>query len=78
MPRFYFDIADGENSVRDTDGIDLSGLDEARKEALRVLPDVAREVMPDGDNRNIVARVRDESGRFVFQATLSLTAEWLQ
>jgi hypothetical protein len=49
---------------------------EARREAINVLPDVAREVLPDGDERHIVCRVRDENGKVLSTATLSLRAEW--
>lgn len=77
MPRFYFDIDDGEHRHSDPEGIELEGAKEARNTAVSVLPDVAREELPDGDRRVFVCKVRDESGMIVFIATLSLVAEWI-
>jgi hypothetical protein len=40
-----------------------------------MLPDIARDVIPRGDRRNIVSSVRDERGEVMYSAKLSLTAE---
>jgi hypothetical protein len=77
MPRYFFDTHDGEHELRDEEGSELLGLQEARDEAIRVLPGIARDVLPGGDRGDFVSTVRDERGRPVFRATLSLRAEWL-
>ena len=77
MPRYFFDIDDGESQFRDEDGMEMPHLEAARDEAVRVLPDVAREVLPDGDRRTFASVVRNETGDVVFRATLSLVAEWM-
>lgn len=77
MPQFYFDIDDGERFTRDDGGLDCPDRRAARDYAIGVLPDLAREALPDGDRHEIVVTVRDESGRNVFRAVLSLKAEWL-
>ena len=77
MPRYFFDIDDGDRRTLDDEGFDLPGLQEARDEAIRVLPDIARDVLPDGDHRNFVVTVRAEGGLPVFRATLSLVAKWV-
>lgn len=77
MPRFYFDIDDGEQCHTDSDGVELGNLQEVRNTAVSILPDVAREELPDGDRRVFVCKARDESGKIVFIATLSLVAEWI-
>ena len=41
------------------------------------LRDIARDTLPDGDRRDYVAEVRDEAGRKVWRATLSLVVERL-
>lgn len=46
-----------------------------RHEAVRIQLDVAREEMPESDVV-IAVKVRDESDRQVFEATLSLAAGW--
>jgi hypothetical protein len=78
MPRFFFDIDDGEERSPDSEGVELPDLEEVRKKAIGVLPDLAREELPDGDRRVFVCQARDESGTVVFIATLSLVAEWVR
>ncbi len=77
MPRFFFDIDDGEHRFQDDEGFELTDDQEARNKAISVLPDIAREVLPDGDRRAFVSKVRDETGRTIFMATLSFVAKWL-
>ena len=76
MPCYFFDLDDGERQTRDQDGLELRGPWEARDMALAVLPDIARDVIPRGDRRNIVSSVRDERGEVMYTARLSLAAEW--
>ena len=78
MPHYFFDIDDGDRRTRDDEGLDLDGPAAARMEAIRALPDVARDVMPDGDHRTILATIRNEAGKAIFRAELSLTAQWLE
>ena len=77
MPRYFFDIDDGERQDRDDVGQDLPDLKAARDAAIEVLPDIARDVLPDGDRRDITSSVRTDHGGVVFRAKLSLTAEWV-
>ena len=76
MPRYFFDIDDGARSSRDTEGTELSGREAARREATGILPDIAREELPDGNHRIFACRVRDDKDREIFVATLTLAAEW--
>lgn len=78
MPLFYFDIDDGERFTLDDGGLECPDRKAARDYAIGVLPDLAREALPDGDTHRIVVTVREESGRPVFRAVLSLKAEWLE
>lgn len=77
MPFYYFDIDDGHELTRDDTGVEFADLQAARDAAISILPEVAREILPDGDMREIVSTLRDESGRNVFRATLSLQTVWL-
>lgn len=77
MPLFYFDISDGERLVRDEEGTELADDQAARNEAIGVLPDIARDELPDGDRREFSSEVRDASGKVIFRATLSLVARWV-
>jgi len=74
---FFFDIDDGESRETDGRGSELLDAQAARNAAIAILPDVAREELPDGDRRTFMCKVRDESDNVIFIATLSLVAEWI-
>jgi hypothetical protein len=48
MPRFFFDIHDGEKFTPDRQGLDLDSLEAAKK----TLPEIVKDEMPDGDRRD--------------------------
>lgn len=77
MPRYFFDIDDGERRDRDNTGQELHDLAAARDAAIGILPDIARDVLPDGDRRDFTSSVRTEHDGVVFRAKLSLTTEWV-
>jgi hypothetical protein len=77
MPRFYFDTHDGDRTVPDGEGLVLGGLEEAKEEAIKVLPDMARDGLPDGDYCEFVVDVRDKAGQRVLRARLTLVVESL-
>lgn len=76
MPRYFFDTDDGETPIEDDEGHDVDGVEAARLQAQSALADMARDAVPgDGPRRTITVRVRDEAGRTVLRATLSLVVE---
>jgi hypothetical protein len=76
VPRYYFDEYDGEAVTQDDEGLELDGIEAARAEARKALPDIARDVLPeDGDRRTMVVKVRDEAGKVVITATLTMLIE---
>lgn len=77
MRRYFFDIDDGTGLLADLEGVECDGLDDVRFKAIDVLPDVAREELPDGDDHRFLVRVRDAGGRPVLVATLTLETRWL-
>lgn len=77
MPLFYFDIHDGHEFTRDDAGIECSSLEDVSKQAVDVLPDIAREELPNGPRRTFQVKVRDGSGRYVFRASLTLASGWM-
>ena len=78
MPRFYFDIFDGEKATPDKLGLDVEdGLERVRYLAIDALPDVARERLLDGDSAEFIVTVRDVHGSDIFRAILSFRAEWI-
>lgn len=77
MPLFYFDVDDGDQRVIDEIGTEFPNALAAKDEAVSVLPDIARDKLPDGDHRIFMSSVRDESGQVVCRAMLSLTVVFL-
>jgi hypothetical protein len=76
VPRYYFDVSDGDTFTKDDVGLELDGIEAARAEARKALPDIARDVLPEGgDRRTMTIRVRDEAGKVLITATLSLLIE---
>ena len=75
MPRFFFDIHDGEKFTPDRQGLDLDDLEAAKAEAKRTLPGIVKDEMPDGDRRDFTVDVKDVAGQIVWRVTLSLVVE---
>jgi len=83
MPRYFIDTHDSERHLHDEDGSSLPDLRTACDEAVRLLPNIARDLLSGGDPipnrgwRDFVSTVKDESSQLLFRATLSLSTEWL-
>jgi hypothetical protein len=75
MPRFFFDIHDGEVFTPDREGLDLEDLEAAKAEAKRTLPEIVKDEMPAGDRRDFTVDVKDVAGQIVWRVTLSLVVE---
>ncbi|MBN4096076.1 hypothetical protein [Methylobacterium sp. OT2] len=75
MPRYFIDTDDGHQLCRDDDGAVYGDLSAAEVEAMRALPDIARDCRLDGGDRTITAQIRDEAGIVVASATLRVTVE---
>ena len=73
MPRFCFDIHDGEWD-RDSVGIECTDVENAIQQAKLTLPAMALDEIPrDGDHHTVTVLVTDEDGRPVYTATLAYT-----
>lgn len=78
MAKFYFDTYDGDHTSVDNDGIECASRQIVQDQAVDALPDMARELLPDGPNRMFRVDVRDEAGKVVFHATLELQSGWVE
>lgn len=56
--------------------MDLVDDNAARITALDALPDMARDVLPDGDERLLSVSVRNAHGGVIYHATLTLAGGW--
>jgi len=73
--RYYFDTYDGQRFIPDDEGLVLSGPGEAKEEAIKALPHMARDGLARGDLREFVVEVHDEAGHKVWRAKLILVVE---
>ena len=73
MPRYYFDINDGDGVFIDDAGIDLADMNTAIREARRALADMIRDTMraaAEGDKLSI--RIRDGAeGPILLEVTVT-------
>lgn len=76
MALYFFDCLDGDTTYVDDDGISCRDLAEVRYRAVDALPDIARDELPDGDERTFEIRVRDATGKPVFRCWLNFRLAW--
>jgi hypothetical protein len=72
VPRFYFDVSDGDRVTRDNDGLELASLEAAEREAKRGAAEMGRDTLPK-DCPELSVQVRDERGERVLTVTVSMT-----
>jgi hypothetical protein len=77
MARYYIDLINGHGLVLDDVGQEFASRESASKEAVHVLPEIALDEARDVQGINISVKVRDETGRYFFEASLQLEARWL-
>ncbi len=70
MPRYFFDIMDAGSTVHDDVGIDLADVDAARKHVGQILPNLARNGLPDGEAHTFECDARNEAGTVVYHGDL--------
>ncbi len=71
MPRYFFDVVDSKGSHRDDFGSECADFEDARQQCQSLLPDIAREELPDGELHTITCEVRNESGRVVYRGRIT-------
>ena len=72
MPRYFFDLDEGERLYRDGKGSDLTDVQAAREEAIAVLPDIVRAMVTGRDRKTLTSIIRDDAGNVVFGVRLTL------
>lgn len=76
MPHYYFDTDDGSHLCEDDSGLEFPDEQAARRAAVSALPDMARDRIPNGDERTFSVRVRDETGNTIYSASLAMKGQW--
>ncbi|GJE39440.1 DUF6894 family protein [Methylobacterium persicinum] len=72
MPRYFIDLHDGTNLVRDKVGYDLPDLDAARGQAARVMTRIAQGIADGPERQDYVLAVRSEDGVVRLRMRMSL------
>ena len=75
MPRFYFDVRDGESFIGDGEGLLFPDIESARDEATRALAEIALDVLPGAIVREIAIEVRDQAGEQLLRTALRFEIE---
>ncbi|MBM6583048.1 hypothetical protein ILT44_22850 [Microvirga sp. BT689] len=76
MARYYFDVHDGAQGVRDDDGAEFDSLDAAVQAATRSAAEIGTGRLGRGDTRDVVIEVRDERGQRICTVKASMEIEW--
>ena len=76
MPRFYFDVYDGDRILPDEEGCELNSPDAVEHEATQTAIQLGRHWLP--RVREVTVRVRNEHHRIVLALTISLSVERLE
>lgn len=76
MPRYFFDIHNGDGPTRDDHGIVLTSRERILHETSRLLLDIARDELPGQSRGEIAVFVRDDAGNEVCHTQLSFKTEW--
>ena len=75
MARYYLDVHDGEQLVRDDEGSEFDSLDAAVQGATRSATEIGTGRLVKGDTSDVVIEVQDERGQRVFTVTASMTID---
>ncbi|TPM25576.1 hypothetical protein [Mesorhizobium sp. B2-3-4] len=76
MPRYFLDLYNGDGLTVDDHGQVFETRDRLRREAILILPDIVRDEMIENERTAITVKVRDESGRQIFEASLVISSGW--
>ncbi|WP_407927544.1 DUF6894 family protein [Belnapia mucosa] len=78
MPRYFWTLHDGANHYEDDEGVEIACIEDVQAEAMQFLPEYAKNIPSTLGAQTLVANVRDEAGRLVLQATMSLSCRILR
>ncbi len=76
MARYYIDIRDGEQLVRDDEGFEFDSPGAAMRAAARSATEIGTSKLAKGDTSDVVIEVRDEQDQRIVTVTASMKIEW--
>ena len=72
MPRYFFDIRNGDGLIPDEEGTDLPDLQAAQLEAARTLADMSRDHAINNAPHRLSVEVKDDQQKPLLEAVLTL------
>jgi len=78
MPRYYFNLRDGDELFPDDEGIELPAIQGARKVAFRGLADCARDAICSVSGGRMAVEVVDSRQNILFVAKLAFATEFVE
>ena len=76
--RYFFDIQGERSEIRDDEGLELDHEQQAQREARRLLAQIAEDETRFTATSVLMAKVRDQAGRPIYRAMLTLEGARLQ
>lgn len=76
MPRYYFDVINGEGPMQDDEGVDLPDPDAVRREVAMIVTGLAGDEISNEQAVKILVNVRDEADAKVFVGQLQYSGDW--
>jgi hypothetical protein len=76
VARYYIDIRDGEQLVRDDEGFEFDSPGAAMRAAARSATEIGTSKLAKGDTSDVVIEVRDEQDQRIVTVTASMKIEW--
>ena len=76
MAKYFFETETENLFVPDDEGSELSDDAAARAAAIVALPDIAKDMTPEGDRRVLTIRVLNEDRELIYKSTLTFDGGW--
>jgi len=76
MARYFSDYDDGETKYVDTIGTELASPEQVPDEGIGLLATMFRDTRALKGSRTLIASIRDDRGRVIYQVTLTLQGVW--
>jgi hypothetical protein len=76
VARYYLDVHDGAQIVRDDEGSEFDSLDAAVQGAARSAAEIGTSRLVKGDLSDVIVEVRDEQNQRVVTVTASMKIDW--
>ncbi|MGF6178591.1 DUF6894 family protein [Ensifer sp. 4252] len=77
MTRYFFDLNYSDGQTLDEQGLELGSRDAIMQQVTRILVDVPRDELPDGNGTEISVSVCTDIGKTISIATLTFQNQWL-